>query len=172
MCTTGSPGTNSPCPPPVVARQVILNLRRCPRAERQLVVIRGRLLKVRQDLCNHFPLFDAGNHLELATNQVIQWSAFCLHSEPRVLHVALNEAALFEHLASTQGNLLHQFLQLASGGCGHVAKRVTTVFPRQGKFAHDPAVLAADPAADVTVERIGDLLGYELADLLENVIHG
>lgn len=44
--------------------------------------------------------------------------------------------------------------------------RVTTVFPRQGNFAHDPAVLAAYPPADVTVERIGDLLGCDLAALL------
>ena len=45
--------------------------------------------------------------------------------------------------------------------------RVTTIFPRQGKFANDPKVLAAYPnAADVTVDRIGDLLDYELADLL------
>jgi FMN phosphatase YigB (HAD superfamily) len=35
---------------------------------------------------------------------------------------------------------------------------VTTVFARQGKFANDPEVLAAYPPADVTVERIGDLL--------------
>jgi FMN phosphatase YigB (HAD superfamily) len=44
--------------------------------------------------------------------------------------------------------------------------RVTTVFPRQGKFAHDPAVIAANPAADVTVERIGDLLAMNLPTLL------
>jgi FMN phosphatase YigB (HAD superfamily) len=45
--------------------------------------------------------------------------------------------------------------------------RVTTVFPRQGKFANDPKVLAAYPnAADETIDRIGDLLNYELADLL------
>jgi FMN phosphatase YigB (HAD superfamily) len=44
--------------------------------------------------------------------------------------------------------------------------RVTTVFPRQGKFANDPKLLAAYPdAADVTVERIGDLLDYKFADL-------
>ena len=45
-------------------------------------------------------------------------------------------------------------------------ERVTTVFPRQGKFAHDAAVLAANPPADVTVERIVDLLQYDLPDLL------
>jgi FMN phosphatase YigB (HAD superfamily) len=44
--------------------------------------------------------------------------------------------------------------------------RVTTVFPRQGKFAHDPAVVDANPAADVTVERIGDLLTMEISTLL------
>jgi FMN phosphatase YigB (HAD superfamily) len=44
--------------------------------------------------------------------------------------------------------------------------RVTTVFPRQGKFANDPKLLAAYPnVADVTVDRIGDLLDFELADL-------
>ena len=44
--------------------------------------------------------------------------------------------------------------------------RVTTVFPRQGQFAHDPAVLAANPTADVTVECIGDLLTMNLSTLL------
>jgi len=37
-------------------------------------------------------------------------------------------------------------------------KRVTTVFVRQGTYAHDPAAVGALPAADVTIERIGDLL--------------
>jgi FMN phosphatase YigB (HAD superfamily) len=47
--------------------------------------------------------------------------------------------------------------------------RVTTVFPRQGKFANDPKVVAAYPdAADVTVEHIGDLRAYQLPDLLGN----
>lgn len=44
--------------------------------------------------------------------------------------------------------------------------RVTTVFPRQGHYAHDPAALAAYPPADVSVERIGDLLGWDLPRLL------
>ena len=35
--------------------------------------------------------------------------------------------------------------------------RVTTVFPRQGHYAND-AILASTPSADVTVDRIGDLL--------------
>ena len=36
-------------------------------------------------------------------------------------------------------------------------ERVTTVFPRQGHYALDTEVVARYPAADVTVERIGDL---------------
>ena len=44
--------------------------------------------------------------------------------------------------------------------------RVTTVFPRQGQYAHDPKVVAAYPPADVTIERIGDLLDYDLPALL------
>ena len=44
--------------------------------------------------------------------------------------------------------------------------RVTTIFPRQGQFAHDPKIIAAYPPADITVERIGDLLEYELPDLM------
>jgi FMN phosphatase YigB (HAD superfamily) len=38
--------------------------------------------------------------------------------------------------------------------------RVTTVFPRQGHYAFDPKVIAAYPPADITVERIGELVGY------------
>jgi FMN phosphatase YigB (HAD superfamily) len=44
--------------------------------------------------------------------------------------------------------------------------RVTTVFPRQGKFARDPEVVASYPPADLTVDRIGDLLELELSAFL------
>lgn len=44
--------------------------------------------------------------------------------------------------------------------------RLTTVFPRQGHYAFDPAILAAHPPADITIERIGDLLQYDLPRLL------
>lgn len=39
--------------------------------------------------------------------------------------------------------------------------RVTTVFVRQGHYATDPRITAAHPAADITLERIGDLLNYD-----------
>jgi hypothetical protein len=45
--------------------------------------------------------------------------------------------------------------------------RVTTVFPRQGKFAQDPQITATYPdAPDVTIERIADLLSFDLPALL------
>jgi len=44
--------------------------------------------------------------------------------------------------------------------------RVTTVFPRQGHYARDPKILATYPPADVSIERIGDLLNYEVEALL------
>jgi FMN phosphatase YigB (HAD superfamily) len=43
--------------------------------------------------------------------------------------------------------------------------RVTTVFPRQGHYALDPAETAKYPPADVTVGRVGDLLAYDLPAL-------
>jgi FMN phosphatase YigB (HAD superfamily) len=45
--------------------------------------------------------------------------------------------------------------------------RVTTLFPRQGHYALDPAIINAYPAADITVERIGDLLNFNLTMFLE-----
>ena len=45
--------------------------------------------------------------------------------------------------------------------------RVTTIFPRQGHYALDPAETARHPSADVTVERIGDLLEFDLPALCE-----
>jgi FMN phosphatase YigB (HAD superfamily) len=45
--------------------------------------------------------------------------------------------------------------------------RLTTVFPRQGHYAHDQAAIAKFPPADVTIDRIGDLLQFELSNLLD-----
>ncbi len=41
--------------------------------------------------------------------------------------------------------------------------KVTTVFPRQGHYAHDAEVLKKYPKPDVTIEKIGDLLGQMAA---------
>lgn len=47
--------------------------------------------------------------------------------------------------------------------------KVTTVFPMQGHYAKDPQVLASYPAADLSVDRIGDLLEYDLQTFLAPV---
>jgi FMN phosphatase YigB (HAD superfamily) len=45
-------------------------------------------------------------------------------------------------------------------------ERLTTVFPKQGHYAHDAEVLAHCPPPDVTLDRIGDLLRHDLESLL------
>jgi FMN phosphatase YigB (HAD superfamily) len=44
--------------------------------------------------------------------------------------------------------------------------RVTTVFPRQGHYAHDPANATLYPPADVSVAQIGDLIDLDSSTLL------
>jgi FMN phosphatase YigB (HAD superfamily) len=43
--------------------------------------------------------------------------------------------------------------------------RLTTIFVRQGHYALDLAALSSYPPADVSLERIGDLAGYNLSKL-------
>ena len=43
--------------------------------------------------------------------------------------------------------------------------RVTTVFARQGSYARDPQTVGALPPADLMIERIGDLLSFDLPRL-------
>jgi FMN phosphatase YigB (HAD superfamily) len=44
--------------------------------------------------------------------------------------------------------------------------RVTTVFVRQGHYAADSKIVAAYQPADLSIKRIGDLLRYDLSELL------
>jgi phosphoglycolate phosphatase-like HAD superfamily hydrolase len=44
-----------------------------------------------------------------------------------------------------------------------MGERLTTVFVRQGHYARDPAVLASQPDADLTIERIADFVDLTLA---------
>jgi FMN phosphatase YigB (HAD superfamily) len=62
--------------------------------------------------------------------------------------------------------LVDDKLRILSAVKAEWGARVTTVFPRQGHYARDPQALAGYPPADVTVERIGELLGYDLPQLL------
>ena len=49
-------------------------------------------------------------------------------------------------------------------------RRLTTVFPRQGHYALDPAEVAKYPPADLSIERIGDLLNYDFPALCKAAI--
>jgi hypothetical protein len=44
--------------------------------------------------------------------------------------------------------------------------KVTTVFPKQGHYALDPKIIAAYPPANISINRIGDLLNYNLNSFL------
>jgi len=44
--------------------------------------------------------------------------------------------------------------------------RLITVFPRQGHYALNPETVAAYPEADITIQRIGDLVNYDLSDFI------
>lgn len=46
-------------------------------------------------------------------------------------------------------------------------ERLTAIFPRQGHYAFDAAIVAANPAADVTIEHIGELADCDISHLLE-----
>ncbi len=46
-------------------------------------------------------------------------------------------------------------------------ERLTTIFPRQGHYALDPKIVAAQPAADFTIERIGELADLDLSLLIK-----
>jgi hypothetical protein len=47
--------------------------------------------------------------------------------------------------------------------------KVTTVFPRQGHYALDPEIVAAYPPADITINRIGELLNYTKDTFIKSV---
>jgi FMN phosphatase YigB (HAD superfamily) len=48
--------------------------------------------------------------------------------------------------------------------------RVTTVFPRQGHYAHDAEILRRYPPADISIGRIGDLLEVDLSPQALNLV--
>ena len=48
---------------------------------------------------------------------------------------------------------------------------VTTIFPRQGHYAKDAALVAQYPRPDITIERIGDLQQYSFDQILAAATH-
>jgi len=58
--------------------------------------------------------------------------------------------------------LIDDKLRILSAFKAAWGRDVTTIFPRQGAFANDPAALAANPPPDLAISRIGDLLATDL----------
>ena len=54
--------------------------------------------------------------------------------------------------------LVDDKLRILTAVKAYWGERVTTVFPRQGHYATDPEVLRTFPAADLSIDRIGELL--------------
>jgi FMN phosphatase YigB (HAD superfamily) len=79
-----------------------------------------------------------------------------IHKEQELADVARRHPAAHYVLVDDKPRILAA-VKAAWGG------RVTTVFPRQGQYANDAATVAALAAPDLTVERVGDLLGFELS---------
>jgi FMN phosphatase YigB (HAD superfamily) len=50
--------------------------------------------------------------------------------------------------------------------------RLTTVFPRQGHYANDARLLAQYPSADLTVDRIGDLIACDRTAFIDTAAIG
>jgi FMN phosphatase YigB (HAD superfamily) len=73
-----------------------------------------------------------------------------IHKEEELEDVEMHYPARHYVLIDDKPRIL-EAVKKAWGG------RVTTVFPKQGSYANDPAALAAFPGADVTVARIGEL---------------
>jgi hypothetical protein len=78
----------------------------------------------------------------------------CIHKETMLNAVAGYYPA--RHYVMVDDKL--RILSAMKAGWGD---RVTTVFMRQGHYALDPANIAAWPPADLTIERIGDLVDHD-----------
>jgi hypothetical protein len=83
----------------------------------------------------------------------------CIHKEQMLDVVAARYPARHYILVDDK-------LRILSAVKAHWKERVTTVFARQGHYALDPAITASYPAADLTVQQIGDLAGYDRSALL------
>jgi hypothetical protein len=57
-------------------------------------------------------------------------------------------------------------LRILTAMKGNWGSRLTTVFNRQGHYALDPVIVVAYPPSDITIEHIGELHRFDLAELL------
>jgi hypothetical protein len=64
--------------------------------------------------------------------------------------------------------LVDDKLKLLNAVKGIWGNRVTTIFVKQGHYANDPKVLARAPAADVSIDRVGELMMHDFSAIRAN----
>ena len=74
--------------------------------------------------------------------------------------------AVMERYPARHYVMVDDKLRILAAMKGVMGDKLTTVFPRQGHYALDPKNIATYPAADITLERIGELVDLELEVLL------
>ena len=98
----------------------------------------------------------------------IQRSGLWEAVEGRVLifiHKETKLATVEERFPAQRYVLIDDKLRILAAVKSAWRDRVFTVMPRQGHYAHDPQMLGAYAPADLTIERIGDLLEHKLGSL-------
>jgi FMN phosphatase YigB (HAD superfamily) len=84
----------------------------------------------------------------------------CIHKEQELRQVE-------ERFPAQHYVMVDDKLRLLTAIKGHWRERVTTVFVRQGHYTAYPIELADYPPADITLERIGDLLNCGVNVILQ-----
>lgn len=90
--------------------------------------------------------------------------------EGRVLIYIHKEQMLAEmqrHYPARHYVMVDDKLRILAAMKQSLGDRLTTVFPRQGHYALDPVNIARYPAADMTVEHIGDLVECDFSSLFK-----
>jgi FMN phosphatase YigB (HAD superfamily) len=83
------------------------------------------------------------------------------------VHKELMLETVQRHYPARRYVVVDDKLRVLAAMKGSWQERLTTVFPRQGHYAFDPAIIASYPAPDLTIERIGDLADLDLSELIE-----
>lgn len=78
--------------------------------------------------------------------------------------------AVHRHYPARHYVMVDDKLRILAAMKGIWQERLTTIFPRQGHYALDPAVIAAQPAADFTIERIGELADLDFSPLIKQSV--
>ena len=82
------------------------------------------------------------------------------------VHKELQLADVEEKYPASHYVMIDDKVRLLTAVKQHWGARVTTVFPRQGHYALDAALVAQYPQPDITIERIGDLQKYSQEQIL------